>query len=703
MHALATTDCCSGVRLALANRKVMNVHITMRKLGWLSLGFLLAINLATPAVAQDELGLGKMWTFERPPLQYLEREYGLKADEVWWNRMRLASLRFGRGCSASFVSPNGLILTNHHCARGAVAEAQGKADWVKDGYVADELSDEVRLKGLTVQQLVAMRDVTSLVNRGITASTSDAEAEALREQNREAVLAEARQHERGLEPQVVKLFQGGIWQLYQYRVFDDIRLVMAPHLQAAHFGGDADNFVYPRYAVDFTFCRAYVDGKPADTSSYYFPWGDGPEAGELVFLTGNPGGTSRLLTKSQLAYQRDARYPRVRQLIDNRIEILREFSAKDPDMEKGLCTAILGLENGQKLYRGEHGALNSDSFMARKDQAEQAFKKRAEGSGHEGELGIWTELEQLMKKKVALEAPRNFQSTGGMPLLMRAQALLQFAAKGDAAIAQQARAIDCRSDPVQEALFVDHLVRASKHLSASDPYLTALLGERDPRAAVQHLLQTSRLGDEQLLEQLLADGASAIDECQDSALVAARAIWPLAQANAERFAAINAAESQLQARLANLLFAVYGDDVSPDATFTLRFSDGRVAGYPYNGSLAPWRTVFHGMFARHIEFDGVHPFDLPDQWLLARDRIDMHAPVDFVCTVDSTGGNSGSPVVNARLELVGLLFDGNIESMANEFLYGESVERSVCVHPQGIVEVLRKVYRAKRLLREIKR
>lgn len=663
--------------------------------------FLLCVT--APAVAQDELGLGKMWTFERPPLAYLEREYGLKPDEAWWNRMRLASLRFGRGCSASFVSPSGLILTNHHCARDAIAAAQGENDWVKNGYVADELTDEVRLEGMTVQQLVAMQDVTAEVDKGITTEMPDAEAAALRKANRERILAAAKARDANLTPQLVKLFQGGVWQLYQYRVFDDIRLVMAPHLQAAHFGGDPDNFVYPRYAVDFAFCRAYVDGKPADTTAYHFTWGDGPEVGEVVLLTGNPGGTSRLLTKAQLEYQRDARYPRVRELIDNRLAILREFSERDPRIEKALRTSILGLENGQKLYRGEHGALNDEDFMARKDRAERTFQERARERGYEGELEIWTELARLMEKKIALEAPLSFHSAGGMPLLLRAMDVLAFAENGDEESARRARATDCRRDPVQEALFADHLARALGHLPKSDPYLAALLGGRDPKGAVVHLLEKSRLGDDSYLEELLAGGRDAIAASKDAALAAAKAIRPLAAANWARKQEINAAEASLGARLGRLLFAVYGDQVSPDATFTLRFSDGRVAGYECNGSLAPWRTVFHGMFARNVEFDGVHPFDLPDPWLMARDRIDMQAPVDYVCTVDSTGGNSGSPLVNAKLELVGLLFDGNIESMANEFLYGERVERSVCVHPQGIVESLRKVYGAKRLLREIQR
>lgn len=665
--------------------------------------FAFSLLLAATAAAQDELGLGKMWTFERPPLAYLEREYGFAADEAWWNRMRLASLRFGRGCSASFVSPQGLILTNHHCARGAIAEVQGDNDWVRDGFVARDLGDEVKLPGLTVQQLVGMTDVTREVEAGVTGAMGPDEAEQLREKNRERILTSARARAPGREPQLVKLFQGGLWQLYEYRVFDDIRLVMAPHLQIAHFGGDPDNFAYPRYAVDFSFCRAYVDGRPADTSANHFRWGDGPEVGELVILTGNPGGTQRLLTKAQLEYQRDARYPRVRELIDNRLAILRDFSAKDPVAEKRLRTTILGLENGQKLYRGEHGALRDPNFMARKDKAEQAFQERARNSGRAQELAIWNELATLMRQKVALDAPLNFQSTGGLPLLLRAEALLEFAAHGDPAVRQRALDVRCPRDPVQEALFADHLARARGRLPDGDPYVAAALRGREPAAAVEALLTNSRLADDAFVQQLLDGGADAIRSSADPALALIREIAPLAAANKQREQAIAAAEAALGARLARLLFAVYGDDVSPDATFTLRFSDGRVAGYPYNGSLAPWRTVFHGLFARNVEFDGVHPFDLPEAWLLARDRIDMHAPVDFVCTVDSTGGNSGSPVVNAKLELVGLLFDGNIESLANEFLYGERVERSVCVHPQAIVEALRKVYPATRLLREIDR
>ena len=666
------------------------------------LPLLAACGAMAPLTAQDELGLGKMWTFERPPLAYLAREYGFEPDQRWWNTVRLASLRFGRGCSASFVSPKGLILTNHHCARGNIAQVQGEHDWVRDGFVARELDEEVRLPGLEVRQLVKMTDVTAAITAGMGDDMSAAEIEQVRETNEKRLLTEARAEHPDYEPQLVSLFQGGVWQLYQYRVFDDVRLVMAPHLQASHFGGDPDNFVYPRYAIDFTFCRAYVDGQPADTADFHLPWGDGPESGELVLLTGNPGGTQRLLTSSQLEYRRDARYPRIRELIDNRIDILREFSSRDAEQKKQLRTMILSLENGQKLYRGEHGALLDPAFMARKQSAEQAFMTRA-GEVAGDDVDLWRRIEALMVEKKALEGPQGFYSAAGLPLLLRALALLEFAESGEEAVAQRVRDIDCSRNEVQEAFSADHIARARKWLPADDPFLVAALGGRGPKEAVAYLCESSRLADGEFVDELLANEDGAIGSSDDPALVLARVLRPLMAGTAEKQASIAARESQYGAEIAKLLFAVYGDEVSPDATFTLRFSDGRAVGYPYNGTLAPWRTVFHGMFARQAEFDGVHPFDLPEEWLHAEGRIDMKAAVNFVCTVDSTGGNSGSPVINTRGELVGLLFDGNIESLGNEFLYGEHVERSVCVHPQGIVEALRKVYRAKRLLREIAR
>jgi imidazolonepropionase-like amidohydrolase len=508
-----------------------------------------AVSLFAVAVpAQDELGLGKMWTFERPPLEYLKREYGFEAGEQWWNTLRLASLRFGRGCSASFISPQGLILTNHHCVRDGIAQVQGDNDWVRDGFVARDQEGEVRVPGLTVQQLIDMRDVTAEVVDGVRDSMSPEDAERRRESNRQRILAEVRAADATLDPQLVKLFQGGVWQLYRYRVFDDIRLVMAPQLQVSHFGGDPDNFVYPRYAIDFAFCRAYVDGKPADTSTCHFPWGDGPEEGDLVFLTGNPGGTQRLLTMSQLMFRRNARYPRVRELIDSRIDILREFAAKSAEAEKQLRTSILGLENAQKLYRGEHQALLSPAFINRKREAELAFQERAQKQGFGAEIAVWDQITELMQDKTDLEAPLNFHSAGGSTLMLRAFAVLDFAATGDEAKAKLARDTDCKRDEVQEAMFADHLRRARGRLLGGDGYVAAMLDDAQPKEAVERLLTRSSLADAKFLDELLAGGREAIEASDDAALVAARIVLPLARQNQARQATLDAKESALAGR-----------------------------------------------------------------------------------------------------------------------------------------------------------
>lgn len=669
-------------------------------------GLLLAMLLGTgPLCAQDALGLGRMWTFHHPPLGYLKDEYGFAPDQKWFDAVRLASLRFGRGCSASFVSPRGLILTNHHCARGAIAEVQGEHDWVRDGFVAGALEDEVRLPGLTVQQLVRSIDVTAEIEAGVVAADPEAAA-AQRMANRERVLQRAREADPQLEPQVVDLFHGAQRMLYQYRIFDDVRLVMAPHLQAAHFGGDPDNFVYPRFAIDFAFCRAWVDGAPADTTGSCFGWSDGPAADQLVILTGNPGSTQRLKTTAQLEFLRDVRYPRVRELIDNRIGILRAAAATDPAHEKELRTRILSFENGQKLYRGEHGALLDPAFLQHKLEAESAFRARIDGDpalrARYG--GLWEELAEVAARRRELEGPLNFHSAGGSTHLLCALELLDFAATGDQGAAERARQVRVQDDAMQLAFFADHLARARDWLPDDDPFLREVLAGGTPVDAAARLVADSRLGEAGVVEGLLAGGAEAIAASGDAALRIARVLRPLHQRAAAAGRALDAREQALGAEMGRALFAVYGHEVTPDATFTLRFSDGRVRGYDYNGTRAPWRTVFHGMFARSAEFDGGHPFDLPLPWRLAVDRLDLRGAVNFVCTVDSTGGNSGSPLIDRERRIVGLLFDGNMESLGNEFLFGEGDgQRSVCVHPDAIVQALEVVYGARRVLAEVRR
>jgi hypothetical protein len=677
----------------------------------------LLLLLAAALPAQANLELGKMWTFERPPLAYLEQEYGFKPDAAWLDALRLASLRFGEVCSASFVSPRGLIMTNHHCVRDNVAGASPPGqDWVADGFYAKAETDEKKLDGLTVQQLVSIRDVTEAMNAGVAAGDDEKTAVRKREQNQAEILKAAAgkddedSEDLGTQRQVVSLFQGAIFQLYTYRVYRDVRLVCAPHLQIAYFGGDPDNFTYPRYCADFAFCRAYVKGKPADTAKHYFKWSQGgAKEGELVFVTGNPGSTDRLLTRAQIEYHRDAELPQTLMHIDGQLAQLRQMMATDKEATKQLLPHVLNLENAQKAMRGEYGGLLDASLLEQKRQAEAAFRERiaADPAAKERFGGLWDRLESVARERTRLAQHAPYQTPGPSPQLAIATLLVRATSPDTPAEQQRVARRQLRSiqfpkagQDVMQRMLVEHLTEVRDHLPADDPFRKAVLGELTPEQAAERIA-TSKLADAEVWQQLLKDGVEAVGKSDDPALVVARALLPLIDRNNQVRDELHAKWEELGVQMGRALFAAYGRDVSPDATFTLRFSDGVVQGYRMNGTLAPWRTTFHGLYARNLEFDGKHPFDLPAPWLMQKAAVDLTRPLNFVSTNDITGGNSGSPVVNQKLEVVGLIFDGNIESLPNRFLYRQDAARSVSVHVDGILEALRKVYGAERLAGEL--
>jgi hypothetical protein len=663
---------------------------------------------AAPIAAQENGELGRMWTFETPPRDYLRKTYDFEAPDTWLNALRLASLRFGDGCSASFVSPRGLIMTNHHCVRDKIAEiAPPDNDWVEDGFFAPSLQDEPKIEGLTVQQLVAMHDVTERMREGIAEGDDPAAVRAARERNEKAILEQAEQEHAGLQAQVVMLHQGAVYRLYLYKVYDDVRLVVAPHLQAAHFGGDPDNFTFPRYCNDFAFCRAWDGDKPADTSAHHFRWKEGgAKDGELVFVTGNPGSTGRLLTHAQMQSLRDAEYPLTLDTIGGQLSVLRRFAERAPMLERLLRPDILNLENSVKAITGYYRGLLDDALMARKRQAETAFRARVAADPQlQAKFGhVWDELAQVAAAKTALEVRLQLQSPGYSPELRFGMALV---AAVDPQSSEEERAkareqLDETYDasPIYTALFIDHLARIERFLPADDPFRQAVLGDRDPVTAARRLART-RLRSKAATQRLLEGGEAAVAETEDPAIAAARVLAPLAAANRKAREELDAREARLGALIGQALFACYGDEVSPDATFTLRFSDGVVSGYPFNGTLAPYRTTFWGLFARNVEFDNQPPFHLPDAWLARRERIDLGKALDFVSTNDIIGGNSGSPVVNKDLEVVGLIFDGNIEQLPNRFVFAAAAGRSVSVHVDAILESLRKVYDADRVADEL--
>jgi hypothetical protein len=544
------------------------------------LGALCALAALAPAtLAQDHKELGRMWTFESPPLAFLEAEYGFRPSQEWLDFARLASLRYGEGCSASFVSPRGLILTNHHCARDNVAEVTPEGqDWLTSGWFAKSLDEEVKVPGLTVQQLVAMQDVTADMAEGIEDGMEAAALAAALEANEKKILEAADAEAPELTHQLVGLYQGGMYQVYSYKIFDDIRLVATPDLRIAKFGGDPDNFTYPRFSLDFTFVRAWEDGKPADTSAHYFKVKTrGPKDGETVFVTGNPGSTGRLNTIAQMEFMRDVQYPLSLRNIKGQLERMRQM---EKDGAPGdLRGEILSLENAEKAYTGYLDGLKNEKVMDVKRKAEEEIRARiADDDELQAKYGeAWTRLEEINRAK------------------------------------------------------------------------TEVFTTGQGRNRIRQML-----GEEELIAKQIGEA----------------------------------------------FFAVYGTSIPPDATFTLRLSDGVVKGFPMNGTIAPYFTSLYGLYARHTEFGGEEPFDLDQRWLDKQKDLDLTTPFCLVSTCDIIGGNSGSPMIDTELQLVGLVFDGNIESLGNRFVFTDDVPRTVCVHPAIIVESLRKVYEAGKLADE---
>lgn len=535
----------------------------------------LALGAATltlaPATAQTRKELGRMWTFESAPVGWFQQAYDFTPTQEWLDHARLSSLRLGRTgsqpgtysffCSASFVSPYGLIMTNHHCSRDGITAVQGENDWLKDGFYAAAYEAEVKLPGLVVTQMVAQRDVTKDV-----AATSSA-----------AVVEKAKEEHPELFHEVVALYQGGNYQLYSFKVYDDLRLVAVPHGQSAHFGGDDDNFCFPRWGLDFSFLRAYENDRPADTSATHFTWKtEGAKEGDLVFVTGNPGTTGRLKTYAQCEFMRDYFYPAQLKRIRGMLADLYE-QAKDPAKEKEIRATILRYENGRKAYEGYLAGLQNPRILAIKQKAE-------------------ADLRAAVAKDAALQ--KNY---------------------GDA------------WDKVAE-----------------------------------------------LQQQKVAAGA---DQAKQKELADA--------------------EQVQQKRIGEACFAVYGTSIPPDATMSLRLSDGLVKGYAMNGTRAPYYTTLYGMFGRHQEFGGVHPFDLPQAWLDKEKELDLKTPCNFVATCDIIGGNSGSPMIDKEQNVIGLVFDGNIEMLGNNYVFDDEVSRTVSVHPAFIVEALRKIYSAGKLADEL--
>ena len=685
-----------------------------------------ALRPSGPALDRAEVAtltgreLGTMWTFENPPLEAWRREHDFRPGEDWLEHVRLSSLRFGQSCSSSFVSGDGLVMTNHHCARSCVeAVSTEETDYVEEGFHAGSREEERVCPGLYLDQLVEIEEVTRVVKGAAPEGAGEERVQEARQAARDSIV-DACESGSDHRCQVVDLYHGGQFQLYEYRRYAPVKLVFAPELQAGFYGGDPDNFTYPRYALDVAFVRAYrPDSSTAVHPDHHLEWDPGgAEEGELVFLTGNPGSTSRLATVSQLQYEKEYRHPFLLDLLREQRDCLQEVADRGPEAARQVRDRLFGIENTIKAFDGELEGLRDPELMGRKIKWQRRFRDSVEA---DPELrrrygDVWTRLEEIQARKLEISPRLNVNEYGfvGSPHMSAAGDLVTYLRESARPEGERAGDVDLEAlasrlrgqmplGPGQSVRVLQiRLGLAQRWLPEEAPFRRdAFRGDESASEAARRLVRETRVDERAFRRGLLDAGAAALDTVSDPLLRLAAGMYDRHRRLQPRWERTTASESVQESRLAEALFAVFGTDLPPDATFTLRISDGRVKRYPYNGTVAPAHTSIHGMFARAADFDGEHPWNLPAAFAEARDAVEMDSPLDFVSTNDITGGNSGSPVVDREGRVVGVAFDGNIQQLPNEYLFRTRQARTVSVHSAGITEALRDVYGADRLVREL--
>lgn len=666
---------------------------------------------------------GKMWTFDNPPLDYFEQAYGFRPDEAWFEKARLGALRFSTYCSASFVSPRGLVMTNHHCGRESITDVSKPGEELLDnGFYAESLEQERKVKDLYVEQLLSIEDVTRRIETAGEKAGGDDQKAAARREKAEAVEKEltdaAKSQDTTLYVQVVELYNGGKYSAYTFRRYNDVRLVQAPELGLGYFGGDPDNFTYPRYSLDMTFFRVYgPDGTPIQTDNY-FAWSEsGTEEGDAVFVVGNPGTTSRLSTVSALLFERDFNLPTELAALERRLAILAPYVKANPDEaeEYGLRNAYFSLANSQKANTGQLAGLRDPYLIARRRAAEKQTRQAiAADADLQAKYGtVYQDLEELQRSKEAT-APRTagfaFYGTQlGSRVLTRAlygyyyDVLKRRGLPAEQLADIRKDAVDFEDWPeeVEKAFIAVRFEELQAALGTTDPTLRSLMEDRTPMQVAEALVENSALVDSSRFAELLDEGYL---NSNDPSVEISQALVPLYFQFAEQQQNFQNREENLNAKLARARFELYGTSIPPDASFSLRLSDGVVKGYDYNGTKAPAYTTFFGLYNHYHAYrntDEAENWDLPERWLTPPESFDRSTPYNLVSTNDITGGNSGSPLLNSDLEVVGLVFDGNIESLPNQYLYTDETARTVSVDARGILEVLDDIYDADRLVLEL--
>ncbi|NII09733.1 S46 family peptidase [Oleiagrimonas sp. C23AA] len=660
-----------------------------------------------------------MWTLNHLPLKQMKQRYGFAPDKAWVDRVQHAAVRLAEGCSGSFVSADGLVMTNHHCANGCLSQLSHKGNYMQDGFTADSLKDEPKCPDVELNQLDSITDVTAKVNAATDGKSGSARIKAQR-----AIDAKLEQGCVGGDAKhwrcdVISLYHGGRYALYKYRRFQDVRLVFAPEQSIAFFGGDPDNFNFPRYDLDVTFFRAYVDGKPEHTADYLKFDPKGPEAGEMTFVVGNPGSTQRQTPWIELANMRDRVLTPFFGYLSEKRGVLWEYSRGGQQQAKAAQDALFGIDNSLKVFKGWLSALGNESFIEKKKSDDAALRKwiAADASRRTKYGDPWGELEKaqqasarLRDRYAMIERGQGFDAGlfDDARMLVRAAAERakpnseRLPAYRDAnlpALEQELSSTAPVYPKYQETTLAWSLEKMRQALGADSDFVHEVLGDKSPQQLAQAVVSGTKLGDPKVREQLWKGGEKAIEASDDPMIRLALKIDPQARAVRKQYEAeVTAPMTKADEAIAKARFARDGATSYPDATFTLRLSYGKVVGWQEKGKPVPPFTHFDGLYKRAT---GADPFKLPESWLKAKSSLDPATPMDFVTDNDIIGGNSGSPVIDKQGHAVGLIFDGNIHSLAGNFYFDPSNNRAVAVDTAAIDHALRKVYHLPRLAEEL--